>query len=103
MSGRNGKRNMITMKNKWNRLEEEEKERINLLPYGWMLRNLLQFENTLVAKDALKKVGVKKLLKALNEELEMIDLKEYYVEFRKVKDLESGEEDLVGYLIREND
>lgn len=91
---------MVTMKNRWNKLPKEEKDRIDHLPYGWMIRNLLKYGNSLVADDAVKKVGKKELLKRMNEELELVDYYDVYIDFVNYYDIDSGDEDVIAYLMK---
>ena len=59
----------MTDKNRWELLSEEEKLEVLDLPFGWMLRNILQYGNTLIPKEAIQKSSVKMIKAAIEQDL----------------------------------
>ena len=59
----------MTDKNRWELLSEEEKLEVLDLPFGWMLRNILQYGNTLIPKEAIQKSSVKMIKTAMEQDL----------------------------------
>lgn len=55
--------------NEWHLLTEDEKFDVLELPYGWMLRNLLTFGNTLIPDAAIKRSSEKMIKAALEQDL----------------------------------
>lgn len=55
--------------NRWGLLSEEEKLEVLDLPFGWMLRNILQYGNTLIPKEAIQKSSVKMIKAAIEQDL----------------------------------
>lgn len=56
-------------KNRWELLSEEKKLEVLGLPFGWMLRNILQYGNTLIPKEAIQKASVKMIKAAMEQDL----------------------------------
>lgn len=59
----------MTDTNRWGLLSEEEKLEVLDLPFGWMLRNILQYGNTLIPKEAMQKSSVKMIKSAIEQDL----------------------------------
>lgn len=59
----------MTDKNRWGLLSEEERLEALDLPYGWMLRNILQYGNTLIPKEAIQKSSVRMIKSAIEQDL----------------------------------
>lgn len=59
----------MTDTNRWGLLSEEEKLEVLDLPFGWMLRNILQYGNTLIPKEAIQKSSVKMIKAAMEQDL----------------------------------
>lgn len=79
----------MTDTNRWGLLSEEEKLEVLDLPYGWMIRNILQYENTLIPKEAIQKSSVRMIKSAIEQ-----DLSDLGFEVR-IKIIRYGEEDHV--------
>lgn len=59
----------MTDTNRWGLLAEEERLEVLDLPYGWMLRNILQYGNTLIPKEAIQKSSVRMIKSAIEQDL----------------------------------
>lgn len=59
----------MTDTNRWGLLSEEERLEVLDLPFGWMLRNILQYGNTLIPKEAIQKSSVKMIKPAIEQDL----------------------------------
>lgn len=59
----------MTDTNRWGLLSEEEKLEVLDLPFGWMLRNILQYGNTLIPKEAIQKSSVRMIKSAMEQDL----------------------------------
>jgi hypothetical protein len=59
----------MTDTNRWGLLSEEERLEVLDLPYGWMLRNILQYGNTLIPKEAIQKSSVRMIKSAMEQDL----------------------------------
>lgn len=59
----------MTDTNRWGLLSEEERLEVLGLPFGWMLRNILQYGNTLIPKEAIQKSSVKMIKAAMEQDL----------------------------------
>lgn len=59
----------MTDTNRWGLLSEKEKLEVLDLPYGWMIRNILQYGNTLIPKEAIQKSSVKMIKSAIEQDL----------------------------------
>lgn len=59
----------MTDTNRWELLSREEKLEVLDLPFGWMLRNILQYGNTLIPKEAIQKSSVKMIKAAMEQDL----------------------------------
>ena len=59
----------MTDTNRWGLLSEEERLEVLGLPYGWMIRNNLQYGNTLIPKEAIQKSSVKMIKAAMEQDL----------------------------------
>ena len=59
----------MTDKNRWELLSEEEKLEVLDLPFGWMLRNILQYGNTLIPKKAIQKSSLRMIKSAIEQDL----------------------------------
>lgn len=59
----------MTDKNRWGLLSEEEKLEVLGLPFGWMIRNILQYGNTLIPKKAIQKSSVRMIKSAIEQDL----------------------------------
>lgn len=59
----------MTDTNRWELLSEEEKLEVLDLPFGWMLRNILQYGNTLIPKKAIQKSSVRMIKSAIEQDL----------------------------------
>ena len=59
----------MTDTNRWELLSEEERLEVLELPYGWMLRNILKYGNTLIPKEAIKKSSVRMIKSAMEQDL----------------------------------
>lgn len=59
----------MTDTNRWGLLSEEERLEVLDLPFGWMLRNILQYENTLIPKKAIQKSSVRMIKSAIEQDL----------------------------------
>lgn len=55
--------------NRWGLLSEEEKLDVLGLPFGWMLRNILQYGNTLIPKEAIQKSSLRMIKSAIEQDL----------------------------------
>ena len=55
--------------NRWGLLSREEKLEVLEVPFGWMLRNVLQYGNTLIPKEAIQKPSVKMIKSAIEQDL----------------------------------
>ena len=55
--------------NRWEMLSKEEKLEVLEVPFGWMLRNVLQYGNTLIPKEAIQKSSVKMIKAAMEQDL----------------------------------
>ncbi len=86
--------------NRWYRLTQEEKDRVNRIPYGWIIHNLLLYGNSLVAKRAIRKVGLLKLVNALEEELSLTGNEDMEIRIEKVKNESDNDLDCIAYLVK---
>lgn len=59
----------MTDTNRWELLSEKERLEVLDLPYGWMIRNILQYGNTLIPKEAIQKSSVKMIKSAIEQDL----------------------------------
>lgn len=59
----------MTDTNRWGLLSEEERLEVLGLPFGWMLRNILQYGNTLIPKEAIQKSSVRMIKSAMEQDL----------------------------------
>ena len=59
----------MTDTNRWGLLSEEERLEVLDLPYGWMLRNILQYGNTLIPKEAIQKSSLRMIKSAIEQDL----------------------------------
>lgn len=59
----------MTDTNRWGLLSEEERLEVLDMPFGWMLRNILQYENTLIPKKAIQKSSVRMIKAAIEQDL----------------------------------
>ena len=59
----------MTDTNRWGLLSEEERLEVLGLPFGWMLRNILQYGNTLIPKKAIQKSSVMMIKSAIEQDL----------------------------------
>ena len=59
----------MTDTNRWELLSEEEKLEVLGLPFGWMLRNILQYGNTLIPKEAIQKSSLRMIKSAIEQDL----------------------------------
>ena len=59
----------MTDTNRWGLLSEEERLEVLGLPFGWMLRNILQYGNTLIPKEAIQKSSVNMIKAAMEQDL----------------------------------
>ena len=59
----------MTDTNRWGLLSEEERLEVLDLPFGWMLRNILQYGNTLIPKEAIQKSSLRMIKSAIEQEL----------------------------------
>lgn len=59
----------MTDTNRWGLLSDEEKLEVLDLPFGWMLRNILQYGNTLIPKEAIQKSSVRMIKSAIEQDL----------------------------------
>lgn len=59
----------MTDTNRWELLSKEEKLEVLEVPFGWMLRNVLQYGNTLIPKKAIQKSSVKMIKAAIEQDL----------------------------------
>ena len=59
----------MTDTNRWELLSEEEKLEVLDLPFGWMLRNILQYGNTLIPKEAIQKASLRMIKSAIEQDL----------------------------------
>lgn len=59
----------MTDTNRWCLLSEEERLEVLDLPYGWMLRNILQYGNTLIPKEAIQKSSLRMIKSAIEQDL----------------------------------
>ena len=59
----------MTDTNRWELLSMEEKLEVLEVPFGWMLRNVLQYGNTLIPKEAIQKSSVKMIKAAIEQDL----------------------------------
>ena len=59
----------MTDTNRWGMLSEKERLEVLDLPYGWMLRNILQYGNTLIPKKAIQKSSVRMIKSAIEQDL----------------------------------
>ena len=57
----------MTDKNRWELLSEEERLEVLDLPFGWMIRNILQYGNTLIPKEAIQKSSLR-MIKSASEQ-----------------------------------
>lgn len=71
---------------RWYLLSDAEKDKVEALPYGFMLRNILKYGNTLIPNEAIKKSSVKMICSALEQDLSdlgffaEVNAKSYFVE-----------------------
>ena len=59
----------MTDTNRWEMLSKEEKLEVMDVPFGWMLRNILKYGNTLIPKEAIKKSSVRMIKSAMEQDL----------------------------------
>ena len=59
----------MTDTNRWEMLSKEEKIEVMDVPFGWMLRNILKYGNTLIPKEAIKKSSVRMIKSAMEQDL----------------------------------
>ena len=59
----------MTDTNRWELLSKEEKLEVMDVPFGWMLRNILKYGNTLIPKEAIKKSSVRMIKSAMEQDL----------------------------------
>ena len=59
----------MTDTGRWGLLSEEEKLDVLDLPFGWMLRNILQYGNTLIPEKAIQKSSVLMIKSAIEQDL----------------------------------
>lgn len=86
--------------NRWYKLPQDEKDRINRIPYGWIVHNLLLYGNSLIDKKAIRKVGILKLVNALEEELVITGNGDTEIRVKKVKNESDNEIDCIAYLVK---
>lgn len=79
----------MTDTNRWGLLSEEERLEVLDLPYGWMIRNILQYGNTLIPKEAIQKSSVKMIKAAIEQDLSDLGFE------AKIKIIRCREEDHV--------
>ena len=63
------KNNRMADINRWGLLSREEKLEVLEVPFGWMLRNVLQYGNTLIPKEAIQNSSVKMIKAAIEQDL----------------------------------
>lgn len=71
------------MTSTWLNYKQEDRDRIMAMEGGWIIRNLLQFSNSLVPNDDIKKYGVE----YVQQRLEKILGAPVEIEKREVTDL----------------
>ena len=77
--------------NSENKQHKSERERF-LEKYGWMVENLRRFQNTLIAKHALKEYGKEKIISWISQEIgQPIEIVDY-------DDFEVGEKDCIAIV-----
>ena len=59
----------MTDTNRWELLSKKEKLEVMDVPFGWMLRNILKYGNTLIPKEAIKKSSVRMIKSAMEQDL----------------------------------
>lgn len=59
----------MTDTNRWGLLSEEERLEVLDLPFGWMIRNILQYGNTLIPNEAIEKSSVRMIKSAIEQDL----------------------------------
>lgn len=84
----------MTDTNRWGLLSEEERLEVLDLPYGWTLRNILQYGNTLIPKEAIQKSSVKMIKSAIEQDLSDLGF-EAKIKIIRYNAKEYGEEDHV--------
>lgn len=80
--------------NRWGLLSEEERLEVLDLPYGWMIRNILQYGNTLIPKEAIQKSSVRMIKSAIEQDLSDLGF-EARIKIIRYNAKEYGEEDHV--------
>lgn len=84
----------MTDTNRWGLLFEEEKLEVLDLPFWWMIRNILQYENTLIPKEAIQKSSVRMIKSAIEQDLSDLGF-EAEIKIIRYSAKEYGEEDYV--------
>lgn len=59
----------MTDTNRWGLLSEKERLEVLDLPFGWMIRSILQYGNTLIPKEAIQKSSVRMIKSAIEQDL----------------------------------
>ena len=59
----------MTDTNRWEMLSKKEKLEVMDVPFGWMLRNILQYGNTLIPKKAIQKSSLRMIKSAIEQDL----------------------------------
>lgn len=60
---------MSNLKSRWEQISEEDREETLENKYGWILRNLLKYGNTLVPGDAIRRNSIAHISKSLEHDL----------------------------------
>ena len=59
----------MAVTNRWGLLSEKERLEVLGLPFGWMIRNILQYGNTLIPKKAIQKSSLRMIKSAIEQDL----------------------------------
>ncbi len=88
------------MNNRFESLDKDQKERLHNTAYGWMVINLLKYGNTLVPEQAIRKSGLLRLVKGLDEELILTGNADVEIKIDRVKNEDDGKIDCIASLVR---
>ena len=60
---------MQNLKSRWMQISEDDREEVLANRFGWMLKNLLEYGNTLVPNQAVRKNDISHICKSLEYDL----------------------------------
>lgn len=89
--------------NRWDKLEQSERDRLNTVYCGWIIHNLLEYGNSLIPSSAIRKVGLLRLVRALDEELMITGNGDMEIKVEKVRNEYDAEIDHIAYLVSKSE